>query len=422
MRILICTIGTGGDVNPYIAVAVEMQRRGHEVTLLINPHFEKRARAVGLDVIPFGTEEEYLEFVRGRELIHATRGPVFVIRTLVSGPAQGMFQATRRLIRERKIDLVLRHFIAFGAGWGAVAEGTPTAVGVLTPMFWFSKQDPSSLRNPWIADPPLWMFHLQMKLGRFIGRFVYDSPLNKCRAELGLPPVRDVLKHEFLGGDLNLGLWSPHYRAALEGDPAHGRICGFTWFDQQDAQSQLEPEMEQFLRDDEDDPPVIFTLGTSVVHNAGDFYTTAAEACRRLGRRGLLLTGSPGNGPGDLPPGVRAFSYAPFSTLLPHGCATVHHGGVGTTAQGLRSGKPTIIIPFANDEFDNAARARKLGVSRTLDLNRLNPKSLAAALQSILEDPQARAKAAAMRPLLLSEDGAETAADALEARFRPNAL
>jgi rhamnosyltransferase subunit B len=417
MRILICTIGTGGDVNPYIAVGAELQRRGHEVTLLLNPHFQKRAEAVGLDVVPLGTEEEYLEVVKGRELVHATRGPVFVIRTLITGPAPAMFETTRRLIRERKIDVVLRHFIAFAAGWGAAAENTPTAVGVLTPLFWFARSDPSSLRKPWIADPPPWMSRLQMRITRYIGCFIYDPPVNRCRAELGLPPVRDVLKHEFLGGDLNLGLWSPLYRDRRPDDPPHGRICGFTWFDQQDAQSHLDPEMERFLGQGE--PPIIFTLGTSVVHHAGDFYTIAAEACRRIGRRALLLTGSPDNQSlaASLPPGVRAFGYAPFSPLLPRGAATVHHGGIGTTAQAMRSGKPMVTIPFANDEFDNALRARRLGVSRTLDLNRLSSKTLGATLQSLLDDPQATTQASRLRPALLAENGAVRAADELERHF-----
>jgi rhamnosyltransferase subunit B len=284
-------------------------------------------------------------------------------------------------------------------------------------MFWFSPSDPSSLRKPWIADPPPWMSRLQMRVSRYVGRFIYDPPVNHCRGQLGLPPVRDVLKHEFLAGDIGLGLWSPLYRGGKPDDPLHGRICGFTWFDQQDAQSQLDPEMERFLAEGE--PPIIFTLGTSVVHHAGDFYTIAAEACRRIGRRALLLTGASDNRSlaASLPPGVRAFGYAPFSPLLPRGAATVHHGGIGTTAQALRSGKPMVTIPFANDEFDNALRARRLGVSRTLDLNRLNPKTLAATLQSLLDDREAASRASTLRPALLAEDGAVRAGDELEHRF-----
>ena len=88
-----------------------------------------------------------------------------------------------------------------------------------------------------------------------------------------------------------------------------------------------------------------------------------ADYFRILRRRGLLLIGSSDNAPRQLPPGVRAFGYARFSTVLPRGCAVVHHGGVGTTAQALRSGKPTVVIPIVHDEFDNAARVQRLGVS-----------------------------------------------------------
>jgi len=95
-----------------------------------------------------------------------------------------------------------------------------------------------------------------------------------------------------------------------------------------------------------------------------------------LGRRALLLIGHSRNLPqAALPEGVAAFEYAPYSEVLPRACAIVHQGGVGTAGQGLRSGKPVLILPHAHDQFDNAARVARLGCGRVLPRPRFNAET-----------------------------------------------
>src|SRR4029077_97280 len=106
------------------------------------------------------------------------------------------------------------------------------------------------------------------------------------------------------------------------------------------------------------------------------------EACRLLGRRGLLLAGA--FVPKSLPPGVAAFRFAPHSLVMPRSCATVHHGGGGTTAQSLRAGRPTLIVPFAHDQFDNASRVAALGLGASLQRKKVAPATLARAIRSLL--------------------------------------
>jgi UDP:flavonoid glycosyltransferase YjiC (YdhE family) len=175
-------------------------------------------------------------------------------------------------------------------------------------------------------------------------------------------------------------------------------------------------EVEAFL--DAGEPPVVFTLGSSAVHVAGNFYEAAAGACRILGRRGLLLTGSGIAAPRNLPPGVAAFPAAPHSLVMPRACATVHHGGVGTTAQALRAGRPTVVVPFAHDQFDNAARVQRLAVGGTVARSRLTAASLARVLQTLLDDPETLRRASDLGNAISSEDGAAHAADALESVMR----
>ncbi|MFG0320161.1 MAG: glycosyltransferase, partial [Planctomycetota bacterium JB042] len=137
------------------------------------------------------------------------------------------------------------------------------------------------------------------------------------------------------------------------------------------------------------------------------------------GRRGVLLTGKAANVPGERPDGVIARDYAPFSLLLPRGAATVHHGGIGSTSQALRAGRPSVVVPHAHDQFNNAVHAVRLGVAAMVRRGRLDVDRLVRALRAVLDDPAVAARAATLGERLRSEpSGAEVAADLLEARAR----
>jgi UDP:flavonoid glycosyltransferase YjiC (YdhE family) len=135
-------------------------------------------------------------------------------------------------------------------------------------------------------------------------------------------------------------------------------LTGFPLWDEGEVRAPS-PELEEFLT--ADDPPVVFTAGSAMMH-AHDFFRISADVCRVMGRRGLLLTQFPEQLPAPLPDGVRHFDYVPFSAVLPRAAAFVHHGGIGTTAQALAAGVPQLVMPLAHDQPDNAARVRGLGV------------------------------------------------------------
>lgn len=418
MRILITTIGSAGDINPFVAIGRALRGRGHEVVMLVNPHFEPRVRAAGLGFEPLGTEEDFLRALHHADLVHPRKGPALVVRELIHTAVRPTVAGVERLVREFRPDVLLRHHISFGARWVAERHGVPQAVGVLAPMFWFSRREAPIYRPlPLMRRQPYWVVRAGVRVGRHMMRWIVDRPMNALARELGYPPTRDMIFHEAVrpgDGGAVLGLWSPHVRPALADDPPASTICGYAWYDRQHVGEHAPEEIERFLGDGE--PPVIFTLGTSVVHHAGDFYRRAAEACRLIGRRGLLLTGTPEYAPParDLPRGVAAFTYAPFSAVLHRGCATIHHGGAGTTAQAMRAGRPSLVIPFANDEFDNAERARALGVAESLWKPRASARRLAATLDRLLGDGAIARRAAELGGHLRAEDGAAVATGVVE--------
>jgi len=416
VKVLVATFGTSGDINPFIAVGIALRKRGHEVVLLVNPYFEKQVRDAGLDFVPLGDPIDLRQIAQMPDLMHPRKALQLTLDTLIVPQMPLMIDAVGSLIRDLHPDIVFSHHTCPGTHWICERHGVPSAGAVLAPLLWPTSKDPSVFLSWEPENPPGWYLRSRNRISRWVLRRIVDPRFNQVRHRYGFPRKRDLYFAETLGGVVNLGLWSPHYRGPMPDDPTNGRICGFPWFDRHGEFEHPPTDVEEFLSDGE--PPIVFTLGTAAVHTAGTFYSCAAEACRILGRRGILLTRHLEYAPKILSSDVRAFTYVPFSTVLPHACATVHHGGIGTTAQAMRAGRPMVIVPFSHDQFDNAARAKRLGVSATLKRKRLTPHALADALRSVLDEPMVNNRAAQLGELLSAEDGALTAAMALEDAVR----
>ena len=212
-----------------------------------------------------------------------------------------------------------------------------------------------------VAPPPQWQ-------PRFCRRFVYwladqlvdrtvAVPLNSFRAQFRLPPVRRVLRDWWLSPQLVLGLFPAWFARPQPDWPTQTLLTGFPLYDGAQATS-LPAAVTDFLR--AGSPPIVFTPGSAMRHGQS-FFRTAVEVCQLLQRRGILLTRYREQLPASLPETVRCFGFVPMGQLLPHCAAMVHHGGIGTTAQGLAAGTPQLIMPMAFDQPDNAMRAVRLG-------------------------------------------------------------
>jgi len=188
-------------------------------------------------------------------------------------------------------------------------------------------------------------------------------------------------------------------------------MTSFPLFDDRSGRP-LDDELAGWI--DAGEPPIAFTAGTANVQ-ARDFFAVAARASSRLGRRAVLLTGTPEQLPRDLPDGVRHVAYAPFSELFPRCAAVVHHGGVGTSAQALAAGVPQLLMPMSFDQPDNAVRLRRLGVARFVLPRRFTAERVAAELASLLASEPAHAACQRYRDLLAHQDPLASTCDHLEA-------
>jgi len=409
MRVLLVTVGSHGDIHPFIALGRALEARGHRAVVLTNPHFASVVECAGLECLPIGDAVDIRDVISTRPVMDAHLGPLTVMREMMLPMVGEVYARTLDSLKSWHADSCVAHPICMGVPWACERAGVPCDTAALAPAMWFNPADRLVMSAWGSPEPSPWLVRLQLAIGRGGMRWALDPGLNRVRRELGLARVRNGFFTEALGGRHNLALWSPHFRPSVAGDPPHGRICGFPWHD---TVREPDPEwarIEAFLGAGE--PPVVFTLGTAAVHSPGDFYAQAARACAAIGRRGVLLVGRDECLPRDLPGGIAAFTYAPYSKLLPRSAATVHHAGIGTTAQTLRSGRPSVPVPFAHDQFDNAARLHRLGVARIVKKGRAFAERLAAGLRYVLEDPAFTLRAEALKAAVMHEDGAAVAAD-----------
>jgi UDP:flavonoid glycosyltransferase YjiC (YdhE family) len=241
------------------------------------------------------------------------------------------------------------------------------------------------------------------------GEAVYE-----LRGELGLPRGGDPIFEGQHSPRLVLALFSRVLAEPRPDWPASVRITGAIPYNGPDARRPLSPELEAFLA--AGPPPVVFTLGSSAVGAPGDFYRESVAAVRRLGVRAVLLVGphAENRALGTLPAGVRLEDFAPHAALFPRASAVVHQGGAGTLHQALRAGRPTLVVPFAHDQPDNAHRVERLGVSRTLRPARYRAGRVEKELKWLLEDPGYAGRAGMVAERVRGEDGVGAACDAIE--------
>jgi rhamnosyltransferase subunit B len=316
----------------------------------------------------------------------------------------------------RGADLLVTHPLTFAGPLLAQKTGLPWASTALSPMTMFSAHDPSLFPA---ASWMLWVRKLGIAPYRWVFRIPramvwrWERPLREFRAGLGLPPTDTLAEFEGqFSPRLHLALFSGMLAAHQPDWPANTVLCGFPRYDGSAPDAGKLAGLETFLSSDE--PPIVFGLGSSAVMVAGDFWRAAIAAAGQLKRRAILLTGAPPGNLGTVPDTIRIFDYLPYSAVFPRAAAVVHSGGIGTLAQALAAGRPQLIVPVAFDQPDNARRTTAIGVARSIPFSRATDTVMARELEVLLATPGYASRARTVGGDVASEDGARTAAGALE--------
>ena len=341
-RILLTTFGSLGDLHPYLALAVELERRGHRPLVATHETYRLRAEALGLEFAAIRPSFEQFGDVVSvmRAAMDERRGSEVVLQKLVLP----YLRQTRDdlLAAADGADLVVDHALTFASPLVTEALRIQRVSTTLQPFAMFSAHDPPATPAvPWLSALRAlgpWPWRVLWALGAVTTRHWFRE-VDAMRAEMQLPARREHPMLEGASRELHLALFSRELGPPQPDWPASTVQTGFPIHDRGEAGDGLPPALAAFLERGE--APLVFTLGSSAVIAADGFCVAAAAAARVLGRRAVLLTGPDGINPvpgvprlEDAAPDDRvvAVGYAPHSELMPRAVATVHQGGVGTTA------------------------------------------------------------------------------------------
>ena len=340
-------------------------------------------------------------------MLHPRNAFYEITRQLLLPDAPLQFEQLERAHAARKIDSVVAHHIAFGAIWWAEARGVPLTLGWLSPAA-IIRPDGHGSMLPGVAwrTPKLLARALRL-LVPIILRHELDAAMNATRTALGLLPERNSMLRLLASDHGHIGLWDEALRSPAAGDPPGFVTCGFPFLEEDGAVPQIPAEIAEFL--ESDPPPIVCALGTTGGPMPLPVADLVAEGCELAGTRALLI--------GDRPPvsarTSRWVGFAPHTRAFERAQIVVHHAGMGTLAAVMRAGKPSLVLPLANDQFDNGVRLKGRGVASVLDVRRVSPAALGRELRKLLADRAAAAEAARLGARVRAANGARRAADAI---------
>ncbi len=413
-KIVLATMGSLGDLHPFIALGCALRDRGVNVVLACATEYGSKVNAAGLQFHAlrpsFADVERDLGMDRAQLTQRAVAHSAFLFRQLVLPYVRmaydDMLEATAGA------DLVLPSSLAFGARLAAETRAIPWIAVVLQPMMFLSAYDPP------LIPQALGLSALMRRLGPAPTRAALwvlkkavaavFRPLESLRADLGLPPGgKDPLFDGQFSADGAIGLYSKLLGEAQPDYPRPSSIAGFATFDSETGLTQgIDPELDAFLNAGA--APLVFTLGSLIINSPGNFYRESLGVARALQRRAVLLVGEAARGDLARLRSAEVFicSYAPHSLLMPRAAAVIHHGGIGTLAQALHSGRPQLIVPFFADQPDNAARAARLGVARIVPARGYSARRASREIACLLGGDRYLVRARAVGDALAAEDGA----------------
>ncbi|MGD0504665.1 MAG: glycosyltransferase [Steroidobacteraceae bacterium] len=415
LNVLLPTLGSAGDVHPFIALGTALRARGHRATILTNPFFRESIEAQGLEFLPVGTVADVQSAILDPDLWHPNKGFEVVARRVIVPATAEIF----RLIENHADSdtVVAASSISFGARVAQEKLGLPTASIHLQPTVIRSLIDHGMFGTLRISpSQPMWF---KRALFRLIDWAAIDrllrKPLNDFRATLGLSPVSRVLQRWIHSPECVIGMF-PDWFAPPQADwPPNVHLVGFPLWDGGGDGSPMETQMSREARNflDAGEPPVIVTPGSAAA-TMQDYFIESIAAIQELGLRGMLITNYPAQLPASLPPGIASFGYLPFSEVLPHAALLVYHGGIGTLAQAVKAGVPHLVVPSAHDQFDNGWRIARLGLGRSLPRTRYRAMRAATEMSAILHDHGVGRRARDVSSRVQSADALSRACELIE--------
>lgn len=409
MRVLLVSVGTVGDTLPFVGLGQELRQRGHEVTFLGSGPFRHLADAAGIE---FGELISVAEHLRETEQRRRWGNGLVAMREGLANLLRDV-RTTYRAIEMRNEPgrtVLVASGLMFGARIAQEKLGIPLATMHLQPACFRGEDEPftssswlgraANAGNYWLADQ--------------VADTFLAGPINRFRAELGLPKARKIMGGWWNSPQLVLGAFPSFLAPKRERWPAEVRFAGFPLYHGVSTFDEEERLAAYLVRGES---PLVF-CPTSAVRDVRQFVRHSIDTADALGRRAIVLTPHVEHLPQVLPRGVEHFRFVPHERILPHAAALIHNGGIGTAAAALAAGIPQLIVPSILDQFDNARRLKHLGVAEVVRAKSYDRARCWAALNSLLANPSVAARCEHFAVACRQQRGLATMADAVES-LRP---
>jgi sterol 3beta-glucosyltransferase len=409
MNIVIFAAGSQGDIQPCLRLAKGLQQSGSEILLAAPQNFAALSRERDVPFHPLrGDVQEIMAGEAGRKFMERSgANPIQSILTMrkMLGPiAVKMAEDALEASRQAQVFITLAVFAPLGK---TIAEirGIPLILIEPTPML------PS-------GDFPAPGFPVQRNLGRALNRLSgsmmlqviwqwYRPFVNEFRSLHNLRPLNGSDFHRILSATPLLGAYSQTVIPQPRDWSEDVHITGY-WFQNEAGEWRPSAQLESFL--EEGEPPVYVGFGSMAGRNPEHYARVVLEALVKSGQRGVIATGWGGMSVMSVPQNVLVLDSAPHGWLFPRMSAVVHHGGAGTTAEGLRAGVPSVIVPFTVDQPFWGNRVESLGAGpEPIRATRLNADKLAEAIVRAVHDMKMRKRAEEIGKTIRSEDGVGSA-------------
>ena len=405
MQVLLSSISSRGDVQPILALALELRALGHHARLCVAPNFKEWIESFGLECTPIGPDLKKLTggSVPGKPVLPSKEQ----LQQLAIQSVRTQFQAIAEAARG--CDLAVAA--------GALQIATRSIAEVQKIPYVFAAYCPAVLPSP-KYPPPKTGGHYSHSLPEtenqqlwkeneeeFNERF--GATLNEERAKAGLGPVTSVQRHIFTDRP-----WLAADSAIAPASPPAGMEVVQTGAWILSDQTALPDDLENFLANGA--PPIYFGFGS--MRASEQTGRVLIEAARAVGLRSILSQGWANLTPSDLGNDCLSIGDVNHEKLFPRVAAIVHHGGAGTTTAAVRAGRAQVIIPHNYDQFYWAHRMHQLGVGVSGPTrDDLTVNALVQALRECLRpDVTTRAQALAGR---IELHGARIAAERLTNEF-----
>ncbi len=407
MRIAIIALGSQGDVQPYIALGNGLRQANHQVRLITHENYGKLVTDHGLEFIPVqGDVQALMDSKEMRDLL-ATGNFLKITAHTAKLAQQAALDWTKKGVEAcRDVELLI-------AGVGGLNVGIAIAEKLELPLL----QAYVFPFTPTQAFPAALFPKALSRLGGTVNRLSHH--LLRQIMWQGFRTADGMARRQVLGLPAT-SFWGPYNATPLRGQPV---IYGFSpsviakpadwdenthvtgyWF--LDPAPDWSPPLAltDFLQGGA--PPVYIGFGSMGNRNPEETAALVLQAVAKSGQRAVMQTGWSGMRPATVPDSVMLIDSTPHAWLFPRMAAVVHHGGAGTTAAGLRAGVPSIVIPFFGDQPFWGQRVVDLGVGpKPIPRKQLTADALAQAIQSAVNDPSMRQKAAKLGALIQAEDG-----------------